>query len=60
MESSLWFETIFWDGPVYILRGQRLLFPNKTVVLSHKIIFVLANAILSRSPLFAKVPVYGF
>ena len=31
------------DGPLYILRGQRLYFPKNVVFLSLKIDFVLAN-----------------
>ena len=34
-----------WNGPLYILRGCRLYFPNKTVFLSLKIVFVIANSV---------------
>ena len=37
MGSYFWFQT----GPLNTLRGHRLLFPNKIVFLSLKIVFVL-------------------
>ena len=43
MEFSIKFETLSQDGPLYILRGQRLYFPKNVVLLSLKIDFVLAN-----------------
>ena len=33
-----------WDGPLYILRGHRLYFPNKTVILLLKIVLSKANS----------------
>ena len=58
MELSLKLVQLHQDGPLYILRGHRLKFPN-IVFLSPKINFVLANSafcdISSGSSLFAKV-----
>ena len=45
MDSSFWFETINLEGPLYTSRGHRLLFPNKSIFLSLKIFYFLANGI---------------
>ena len=73
MDISFRFNTLIWDGPLYILRGHRLLFPPKTLC-SLKMVSILTNssdvpdatlcAISSWSSLFAKVSstqkVYSF
>ena len=45
MEFHFWFDAYTWDGPLYILRGHRLLFPHRSVFLLLKILFVIANSV---------------
>ena len=56
--SRSWIQCSQAD-PLYILRGQRLYFPNTVVFLSMKISFVDPDDISSGSSLFANVPFTG-
>ena len=45
MDSSFWFETINLGRSIVYIKGHRLLFPNKSIFLSLKIFYVLANGV---------------
>ena len=59
MDSSLWFDIITWDNPLYISRDALLYFSKNSLFLSEDTFLVLCS-ILSGSSLFAKVSLYGF
>ena len=66
MEYSLKFDTVKQDGPLYILRDDRLQFQKNIAFLSLKINFVLANSSYPDDAAFhlgfhcLPLPVWGF
>ena len=45
IDSSFWFDTINFGKVISLSRGQRLLFPNDTVFIILKIVFILAKSV---------------
>ena len=45
MDSSLWFDTITWDSPLYISRDVRLYFSTNIILFCLKIVLIFINSV---------------
>ena len=47
MDSSFWFDTILWDGPLYISSSHKLQILNKNCISFSEDHFVYANSVFT-------------